>query len=75
LVVPFRILSVTTRLGFWKLDNDDLTLHMLVSPETKSGQNPFYRESYRYQYVTAKVVETKPDAFGVIVGTNVEAGI
>ena len=61
--------------GFWEVNNDDLTLHMLVSPETVTGQNPFYRESYRYQYVTAKVVEMKPDAFGVIVTTNVEAGI
>jgi len=61
--------------GFWELDNDNLTLHMLVSPKTNVGQNPFYRDSYRYQYVTAKVVETKPDAFGVIVSSNVEAGI
>ena len=61
--------------GFWVLNNDDLTLHVLVSPETTMGQNPFYRESYRYQYVTAKVVEAQPDTFGVIVGTNVEAGI
>jgi len=61
--------------GFWELNNDVLTLHMLVSPATTTGQNPFYRESYRYQYITAKVVETKPDAFGVIVTTNVEAGI
>jgi hypothetical protein len=61
--------------GFWEVNNDDLTLHMLVSPATVTGQNPFYRESYRYQYITAKVVEMKPDAFGVIVTTNVEAGI
>jgi hypothetical protein len=61
--------------GFWEVNNDDLTLHMLVSPKTTRGQNPFYRESYRYQYITAKVVEMKPDAFGVIVTTNVEAGI
>jgi len=61
--------------GFWELDNDNLTLHMLVSPKTAKGQNPFYRESYHYQYITAKVIETKPDAFGVIVSTNVEAGV
>jgi len=61
--------------GFWELDNDNLTLHMLVSPGTSTGENPFYRDSYRYQYVTAKVVETKSDAFGVIIATNVDAGI
>lgn len=61
--------------GFWELDNDTLTLHMLVSPKTMKGQNPFYRESYRYQYITAKVLETTPDAFGVIVGSNLEAGL
>ena len=61
--------------GFWELNNDDLTLHMLVSPETSTGQNPFYRGSYGYQYVTAKVVETKSDSFGVIIATNVDAGI
>jgi hypothetical protein len=61
--------------GFWKLDNDNLTLHMLVSPQAGGEQNPFYRQSYQYQYVTAKVVEMKPDAFGVIVSTNIEAGI
>jgi hypothetical protein len=61
--------------GFWELNNDDLTLHMLVSPKTSTGQNPFYRGSYGYQYVTAKVVESKPDAFGVIIATNVDAGI
>ena len=62
-------------LGFWELNNDTLTLHMLVSPKGTKTQNPFYRESYRYQYITAKVLETKPDAFGVIVGANVEAGV
>jgi hypothetical protein len=61
--------------GFWDLNNDDLTLHMLVSPKTTKGQNPFYRESYRYQYLTAKVLEAKQDAFDVIMGTNVEAGV
>ena len=64
-----------TIVGFWKVNDSELTLHMLASPETTTEQNPFYRESYRYQYVTAKVVEMKPDAFGVIVTTNVEAGI
>jgi hypothetical protein len=61
--------------GFWALDNDTLTLHMLVSPKSTKDENPFYRESYHYQYITAKVLETKPDAFGVIVGANVEAGM
>ena len=61
--------------GFWGLDNGTLTLHMLVSPKAAKAQNPFYRESYHYQYITAKVIETKQDAFGVIVGANVEAGV
>lgn len=61
--------------GFRELGNDTLTLHMLVSPKATEGQNPFYRESYHYQYLTAKVIETKPDAFGIIEGTNVEAGV
>ena len=65
----------TRVVGFWQLDNDDLTLHLLVSPQATKGRNPFYRESYQYQYVTAKIVEAKPNAFGVIVGSNVDAGI
>jgi hypothetical protein len=62
-------------LGFWDLDNATLTMHMLVSPKGTKVRNPFYGDSYRYQYITAQVLETRPDAFGVILGMNVEAGV
>jgi hypothetical protein len=59
-------------LGFWELDKDTLTLHMLVSPKATKAQNPFYRESYHYQYIAAQVLETRQDAFDVFTGTDVE---
>jgi hypothetical protein len=61
-------------LGFWELNNDTLTLHMLVSPKGTKTQNPFYRESYRYQYIAAQVLETRQDSFDVFTGTSVEGG-
>jgi hypothetical protein len=61
-------------LGFWELENDTLTLHMLVSPKATKVRNPFYRDSYRYQYIAAQVLETRQDAFDVFTGTDVEGG-
>jgi hypothetical protein len=60
--------------GFWELDDDALTVHMLVSPGSTEARNPFYRENYGYQYLTAKVLEAQENTFKVISSRNVEAG-
>jgi len=74
-IVEIRRGEIPQIVGFWELNNDSIILNMLVSPKASGGENPFYRDSYHYQHRLAKVVETKPDAFGVIVGTDIEAGI
>jgi hypothetical protein len=61
--------------GFWKLNNDRIILHMLLSPEASGGENPFYRNSYNYQHRSVKVIEAKPDVLEIIVGADIDAGV
>jgi len=60
--------------GFWELNNDTLILHMLVSPQGEHGLHPFYQSSYFYQYRSARVLDTRADAFDVSVGAQQAPG-
>ena len=60
--------------GFWLLRNDVIIVHMLVAPRGGDTRHPFYGDSYYYQYRTAQVLNTRPDAFDLSVGTQEAPG-
>jgi hypothetical protein len=60
--------------GFWELANDTITLHMLVKPRGVLTRHPRYQDSYYYQYRSAQVLNTRPDAFDINVGVPQAAG-
>ena len=62
-----------TRVGFWKITSDNTIVgHTLTAPTHHEDYHPFFRDSYRYEYMSPQVVSTEQDAFSVIIGSDLE---
>jgi len=56
--------------GFWRIDGDEITVHLLVAPDESDASNVFYRGRYNYSYLTATILDAREDAFDTISGTT-----
>ena len=56
--------------GFWSINDTDITMHLLVAPSESDDSNVFYRGKYTYSYLTAEVLEARDDAIEIITGTT-----
>ena len=62
-----------TRVGFWKITNDDTIVgHTLTSPTQHEDYHPFFRDSYRYEYMSPQVVTAEQNTFSVMIGSDLE---
>lgn len=62
-------------LGFWKLTDDTIAVHLLISPAGGGTPHPFYQKRYHYQYMFPKVLTVTPDAIDYTLDTNVLSGV
>ena len=58
--------------GFWSAKDDEIMMHMLVSPAKSDESNVFYRGKYSYSYLGANVLETRQGAFDIMMGTSID---
>ena len=67
--------EVISAVGFWELGDDQVTVHLLVSPSAGGGGgHPFYQQRYYYQYMSPKVISLQPDSFEFTHDTGAAAG-
>ena len=65
--------SRVTRVGFWKMTSDNTIVgHTLTSPTHHEDYHPFFRDSYRYEYMSPQVVSAEQDTFSVTIGSDLE---
>jgi hypothetical protein len=60
------------RVGFWHLVEDAIVANTLTAPNVDADYHPFFRDSYRYEYVAPRVVRTEADSFAVVIGSDLE---
>lgn len=60
------------RLGFWRITDDTIVANTLTKPMERDAYNPFFGTSYRYEYVTPRIVAAGKDTFTVSIGSDVE---
>jgi hypothetical protein len=60
------------RIGFWKTVNDTIVANTLTAPIETEETYPFFGDSYRYDYVSSKVVNAEQDTFTVSMGSDLE---
>jgi len=60
------------RVGFWRIVNDAIVANTLMAPNVTEDYHPFFRDSYRYEYVAPRVVHTEPGALTVVIGSDLE---
>lgn len=56
--------------GFWSINDTDITLHTLVRPGESDDSNVFYHGRYTYSYLTAEVFEASDSVIEIITGTT-----
>jgi hypothetical protein len=62
-----------TRVGFWTITSDNIIVgHTLTAPTHHEDYHPFFRDSYRYEYMSPQVVNTEQDEFSVAIGSDLE---
>lgn len=62
-----------SRVGFWEIANDNTIIgHTLSAPSQHEEYHPFFRNTYRYEYMSPQVVTVEQDSFTVMVGTDLE---
>lgn len=47
--------------GFWESNGDNITLHILVSPGSKTQPHPFYQGRYYYQHFAPRILTVNSD--------------
>lgn len=60
------------RVGFWTIIDNAIVANTLTAPNVAEDYHPFFRDSYRYEYVAPRVVRAAPDTFTVIMGSDLE---
>jgi len=60
------------RVGFWHLIDDVIVANTLTAPNVSEDYHPFFRDSYRYEYVAPRVVHIEADSFAVVIGSDLE---
>jgi hypothetical protein len=60
------------RIGFWKAVNDTIVANTLTAPTETEATYPFFGDSYRYDYVSSKIVNAEQDTFAVSIGSDLE---
>lgn len=60
------------RVGFWKIVDNSIVANTLTAPNATEEYHPFFRDSYRYEYVAPRVVKMEPDSFAVEMGSDIE---
>jgi hypothetical protein len=61
--------------GFWELGDDQVTVHLLVSPSAGGGGgHPFYQQRYYYQYMSPHIISVQSDSFEFTHDTGAAAG-
>jgi hypothetical protein len=61
-----------TRVGFWKIANNTIIGHTLTAPTQREDYHPFFRDSYRYEYMSPQIVSAEQDVLSVTVGSDLE---
>jgi hypothetical protein len=64
--------NAVARVGFWKIVDDTIVGHTLTAPLEHEEYHPFFQDSYRYEYMAPRVVQTEADAFAVTIGSDIE---
>jgi len=65
--------DLVTRVGFWKITSQNTIVgHTLTAPTQHEDYHPFFRDSYRYEYMSPQVVTTEQDVFSVSIGSDLE---
>jgi hypothetical protein len=63
--------GLATRVGFWKIVNENTIVgHTLSAPSQHEEYHPFFRDNYRYEYMSPQVVKAEQDTFTVTVGSD-----
>lgn len=66
--------NTASRVGFWKIVNGDTIVgHTLSAPLERKEYHPFFRDTYRYEYMSPRVESTRADSFTVTVGSDLDA--
>ena len=60
------------RIGFWRVSGDTIVANTLTKPTERDPYNPFFGDTYRYEYVTRRVVKADRDSFTVVMGSDLE---
>lgn len=60
------------RVGFWRIINDAIVANTLTAPNVTEEYHPFFRDSYRYEYVAPRVVKTGAESFTIEIGSDLE---
>lgn len=60
------------RVGFWNIVDSAIVANTLTAPNTTEEYHPFFRDSYRYEYVAPRVVRVEQDSFAVELGSDIE---
>lgn len=68
--VEIRRGTTPLSVGFWSINDSDITLHTLVAPGESDDSNVFYHGQYTYSYLTAEVLEASDSAVEIITGTT-----
>ena len=67
--------DVISAVGFWELGDDQVTVHLLVSPSAGGGGgHPFYQQRYYYQYMSPHIISLQQDSFQFTHDTGAAAG-
>ena len=61
--------------GFWKLEDNTIAVHLLIAPAAEGTPHPFYQKRYHYQYMCPKVLNVTPDSLDYTLDTNVQSGV
>ena len=62
-----------TRVGFWKItDKNTIVGHTLTAPTHHEDYHPFFRDSYRYEYMSPQITSAEQNTFAVSIGSDLE---
>lgn len=61
-----------TRVGFWKVMNNTIIGHTLTAPTQREDYHPFFRDSYRYEYMSPQITSVEQNTLSVTVGSDLD---
>ena len=67
--------KLANAVGFWKLADNTLAVHLLIAPAAEGTPHPFYQKRYHYQYMFPKMLKVTPDSIDYTLDTNVQSGV